>query len=118
MQDAHKTSVVIDREEDAVRVRLPPVRQYSDGVIGVDALGRDGTPLRMLVQRQDRPFETVEPPGTLLRRTIDDPEVQFLEIAFRAPRDLNAVCHACGAADRTPAAPAWCGRPSGPPRPA
>ena len=73
MEDAHKTVVVIDREEDAVRVRLPPVRQYSDGVIGVDALGGDGIPLRMLVQREDCEFETVEPSGALPRRPFDDP---------------------------------------------
>ena len=85
MQHAHNGGIVVDRKESAVRFRLPPVRQYSDRMIGVEALG-DGTPLRMLVQRQHRPFETVEPPGTLLRRTIDDPQVRFLEIGFRAPR--------------------------------
>ena len=58
MQDAYGAIVVINREEDAVRVRLPAVRQYSDGLIGVDALERDGTLLRMLVEREDCAFET------------------------------------------------------------
>jgi hypothetical protein len=42
--------IVIDREEDAVRVRLPPVRQNWHPVIGIDTLGRNGTPLRILVE--------------------------------------------------------------------
>jgi hypothetical protein len=85
-------------------------------MIEIEALGRDGTPFRMPVQRQDRPFETVKSPVTLLRRTIEDPHVQFLEIGFRAPRYLNAVCHACGAAEQTLGAPASCDPPSRQPR--
>ena len=86
MQHAYDLPICVDREEDAVRMRLPPIGQDSDRVIGVEALRRDRTPLRVLAERQHRPFETVEPPGTLLRRTIDDPQVQFLEIGFRPPR--------------------------------
>jgi hypothetical protein len=111
MQDAYKAIVVIDREEDAVRVRLPAVRQYSDGLIGVDALGRDGTPLRMLVQREDCACETVEPSGALHRRPLDHPQVKFLQVGFRAPRNLNAVCHASGAVVRRLAVQVWYGQP-------
>jgi hypothetical protein len=42
-------------------------------------------------REEDSPFETVEPPGALLRRPFDDPPVQLLEIGFRAARNLNAV---------------------------
>src|SRR5262249_14862374 len=114
VHDTHASGEVVDDQENAVDVRLPSVAQYPDGMISVDALGRHGTALRVFVERQHGPFETVEPTGTLLRCPTDDPPVQFLEIGFRAPRYLNAVCHACGAACRTPAAPAWCGRPSRP----
>jgi len=54
-------------------MRLPPVGENSDRVIGIDTLRRNGTPLRVLVQRQDRQFETIEPAGALLRRPFDDP---------------------------------------------
>jgi hypothetical protein len=46
-----------------------------------------------------------------LRRAVDHPQVKRFEIGCGATRDFNAVCHACGAADRIPAARAWCGRP-------
>ncbi len=39
----------------------------------------------MLIQRQDRSFETVEPQGALLRRPIDDPQVQLLEFSSWIP---------------------------------
>jgi len=55
----------------------------------------------MLVERQDRPFEAVEPPGALLRRPRDHPEMQILELGLGVPRDLNAECHVCGEAGRT-----------------
>jgi hypothetical protein len=45
-----------------------------------------------------------------MRRSVH-PQVQLFEFDLRVPRDLNAVCHACGAADRTPAAQAWSGQP-------
>ena len=60
VQHAHDFGIVIDREEDTVGVRLPPVGQYSDRVIGVEALGRDRTPLRMLVERLDDPRPSIE----------------------------------------------------------
>lgn len=50
VQDAHDLCIVVNREEDTVRMRLPTVRQYSDRMFRIEALGRDGTPLRMLVQ--------------------------------------------------------------------
>jgi len=64
----------------------------------------------MPVQRLDHSFKTVEPAGALVRRPFDHPQVQVLEIGFRAARNLNAVCHACGAIGQTPAAPASYGR--------
>jgi hypothetical protein len=72
---AHEPGSVIDGEEDAIDVRLPPVAQYSDWLIRIDALGRDGTALRMLIERENGPLEAVEPLGALLRRPRDDPEV-------------------------------------------
>lgn len=63
MQHAHGFGVVVDDEEDTVCVRLPPVKQYPYRTIGVEALRRFGAALRMLVERQDRAFEAVEPPG-------------------------------------------------------
>jgi hypothetical protein len=50
VQHAHNFSTVVDREENPVRVRLPPVCEYSYGVTGVEALGCHWTPLRMLVE--------------------------------------------------------------------
>jgi uncharacterized protein (DUF427 family) len=46
VQDAHDLAFVVDREEDAVRVGLPSVGEHPYWVIGVKALGRDGTPVR------------------------------------------------------------------------
>jgi hypothetical protein len=34
-----------------------------------------------------------------MRGAADEPEIQFLEVRFGALRQLNAVCHASGAAD-------------------
>jgi len=45
VHDAHEPRLFIDREENAMDVRLAPVAQYSDGMIRIDALGRDGTPV-------------------------------------------------------------------------
>jgi hypothetical protein len=89
MQHAHDLCRIVDREEDAVGVRLPPVRQYSDRVIRIEALGRDWTALRVLIEGKNGPFETVEPPCTLLRRTIDDPQIQFLEIESKPSRAFS-----------------------------
>ena len=51
VHNAHNTLLVIDREEDAVHVRLPPVAHHPDGVVGVDAFRCNRTTLRMLVER-------------------------------------------------------------------
>jgi hypothetical protein len=48
--------------------RAAPVR-----VLGVEILGRYGTALRMLVEREDGAFETVEP-----RRAISEPHENVL----------------------------------------
>jgi hypothetical protein len=61
MKHAHDTSVVIDGEEDPIAVRLPPVGQHPHRVVGVEIFGRYGTTFRMLVEREDGAFETVEP---------------------------------------------------------
>jgi hypothetical protein len=50
VHDAHKPRVVIDREENAIDVRLASVAQYPDGMIWIDALGRSGTAVRMMVE--------------------------------------------------------------------
>jgi hypothetical protein len=47
---AYETSVVINGEEDTVRVRLAPVAQHTNGVVWVDALRRDWAALRMVVE--------------------------------------------------------------------
>jgi hypothetical protein len=56
---ADETSVVINYEEDAVHVRLPPVAQYADWLIRIDALSRDRPALRVLIEGENRPFEAV-----------------------------------------------------------
>jgi hypothetical protein len=80
-------------------------------VVRIDALGRHRTALRMSVQREHRPLEAAKPRRALLGRALDDPQVQLFELGFRVPREINAVCHACGAADRTLAAQASCDQP-------
>lgn len=52
----------------------------------------------MVIEREDRALETVEPFGALLRRPGDHPEIQLLKLGLGVPRDLNAVCHASGEA--------------------
>jgi len=98
VQDAHDLCIVVNREEDTVRVRLTAVRRYADRMFRIEALGRDGTPLWMLVQPEDCPFETVEPSGSLLWRPFDHPSVECLEVGLGATRDLNAGRQACDAA--------------------
>jgi len=46
--------------------------------VRIGALGRDRASLRVLVEREDGLFETVEPLGALLGRPGSHPEVQFL----------------------------------------
>jgi hypothetical protein len=99
MHHAHDAGAVVDRKEDAVHVRLPPVAEYSNRAARVDALGCHRTPIGMLNEGQNSPLEAVEPGRTLLRSPLDDPQVQLLELGFRVPREINAVCHACDAAD-------------------
>jgi hypothetical protein len=45
----------------------------------------------MLVEREDGAFETVEPLRALLRRSLDDPQMPFLEVGFRAAGDANTI---------------------------
>src|SRR5215203_3887600 len=104
VHDAHHLRIVVNDEEYAVHVRLPAIAQDAHGLVRIDALRRDRTALRMLSEREDRALEAVEPLGALLRRSTDDPQIQLFELGLRVLRDVNAVCHACGAADRTPAA--------------
>ena len=111
MQHAHHVGIVIDREEDAIRVWLPAVAQYPNWLIRIDGLRCNGTALRVLLEGKNGALETVEPFGALLRRPRHDPEVQLFELRFRVLGDLNAVCHACGAADRALAAQSLCDRP-------
>jgi hypothetical protein len=52
VEHAHDPGVVIDREEDAVRLRLPPVGQYSYGaitVIAVDTADNTSPPASIIV---------------------------------------------------------------------
>ena len=53
----------------------------------------------MLIEGESRSLEAVEPVCTLLRSPFDDPQVQLFKLGFRVPREINAVYHACGAAD-------------------
>jgi hypothetical protein len=53
----------------------------------------------------------IEPPRALLRCPFNHPPIEFLKVGLGTTRDLNAICHACGAADRTLAAQAWCDQP-------
>ena len=61
MDHAHEPGSVIDGEENAIDVRLPPVAQYPDWLIQIDVLRRDGTALRVLIERKNRPLQTIEP---------------------------------------------------------
>ena len=80
---AHEPRSVIDGEEHAIDVRLPPVAQYRDWLIRIDALMRNGTALRVLIEGKNGALETVEPSGTLLGRTRHDPQVKLFELGFR-----------------------------------
>jgi hypothetical protein len=42
-------------------------------MVRVDALGRDRTPVGMLIEGENRPLEAVEPRRTLLRGPLYDP---------------------------------------------
>ena len=81
--DVHEPGIVVDGEEDAIDVRLPPVTQYPDWLIRIDALRRDGTALRVLFEGKNGPLETVEPLGALLRRPRHDPEGTGLRARVR-----------------------------------
>lgn len=89
--------LMVDREEDAINMRPSPVAKYAYRVVRVEAFARNRTALRVLVQSQDRLLETVEPRRALLRRAIDQPQVQLFELCFCVSGDVNAVCHAYGA---------------------
>ncbi len=53
----------------------------------------------MFIESENRALKAIEPGCTLLRSPLYDPAVQVFEFTLRVPRDLNAVCHACGEAD-------------------
>lgn len=105
---AHDFSAVIDGEEDSIDMRPASVAEHANGKGRIEALRCNWTSLGMLIEGEDDALEAVEPLGALLRCSTDNPQVQFFELGLRVLRDVNAVCHACGAADRTPAAPASC----------
>ena len=111
MDHAHDSCSVIHGEEDSIHMRPASVAERSNGMVRIEALRRNRTSLGMLIEGEDYALEAVEPLGALLRRPSDDPQVQFLEIAFGTPRDLNAVCHAYGAGEQRSGEPAWCVRP-------
>lgn len=66
MYHAHEPGGVIDGKEDAIDMRPPPVAQYPHGLIRIDALRRDRTALRVLIEGKNRALQTVEPIGALL----------------------------------------------------
>lgn len=66
-------------------------------MIGIEAFKCYPASLWMLLERKNRVFETVEPGRALAWRALDQPQIQFLKLNFRALRNLNAVCHACAA---------------------
>jgi len=53
----------------------------------------------MLIEGKNRSLEAVEPGRTLPRSPLGDPQVKLFELGFRIPCEINAVCHAYGAAD-------------------
>jgi len=97
VNDANDLGAVVNRKEHAIDVRAPTVVEHANRMIRIETLGCYRAPFWVPIEREDRQFETVEPDRTLLRSPLDDPQVQFFEFGFRAPRDVNAICHACGA---------------------
>ncbi len=94
----HRLGGIIDAEEDAVDVRLPAVVQHAHRRFGIKVLRGNRASRRVARERQNGPLQTVEPLRALMRGTLDDPEVQLLELGLRVPRDLNAVRCASDAA--------------------
>ena len=78
-----------------VNVRAAAVVEDSNWLIRVEALRRYPASLWKLLQRKDRPLQTIEPRCALVWRSLDDPEVQLFELSFGVLGELNAVCHVC-----------------------
>lgn len=95
VHNAHDPGGLIDREEHTVNVTAAAVVEDSNWLIRVEALRRYPASLWKLLQRKDRPLQTVEPCCALVWRSLDDPEVQLLELSFGVFGELNAVCHVC-----------------------
>lgn len=93
--NAYEPGCLIDREEHAVNVRAAAVVEDSHWLLRVQALRRYPASFWKLLQRKDRPLQTVEPRCALAWRSIGDPEVQLLELSFGGLGELNAVCHVC-----------------------
>jgi len=106
MYDANRRVGVIDREEHAVDVWPSPVVKHSNRMGRIETFRSDRASVWVTIERKDRLFEAIEPARATMRRLLDDPVRKLLEVGFGVLRDLNAVSHACGAGDRTPAAPA------------
>ena len=98
MDDTHGACSLIDSEEDPIDVRESSVVKDANGTFRVPAFRGDRTSLWLLSEREDGSFKAVEPGGTSVGSVRDDPTIEFLELRLRAGRDVNAVCHACGAA--------------------